>query len=514
MTTRRIFISSVQREFAEERRALRQFVERDALLGRFFSVFLFEDLPATDRRVERTFLDAVERSDIYVGLFGKDYGSPDRHGVSPTEKEFDRASSLGKPRLVFVKDVGESSRHPRMAALVAKAEATLVRRAFATNAELIAGLYAALVRYLVDLGLVRTGPFDAAPCATATLADIDPNHVRAFVEGARQGRGFPLTAASSVEEVLTHLHLLSDGQPTNAAVLLFGRSPQRWLLSSAVKCAHFHGTEVTKPIPSYQVYKGTAFELVDQAVDFVLSKLDLAVGTRARSTRAPVAYEIPMEAVREAIVNAVAHRDYASSGGAQVMLFRDRLEIWNPGTLPPSLSIEQLRRPHGSVPGNPLLAEALYLARYIERMGTGIRDMIARCRKADLPEPRFSIADGFTTTLWRGARRTADARPPAAGQVAGQVTGQVTGQVAGQVEAWIARVLATCVREPQSRQALQDSAGIRHRETFQRNYLDLLLARGLIERTIPGKPTSRLQRYRITRKGRAWLARHPGQDPA
>ena len=75
----------------------------------------------------------------------------------------------------------------------------------------------------------------------------------------------------------------------------------------------------------------------------------------------PVAYEIPREVVAEAIVNAVAHRDYTSNGSVQVMLFADRLEVWNPGGLPPSLTLEKLRHPHGSVPGNPQLAEPLYL---------------------------------------------------------------------------------------------------------------------------------------------------------
>src|SRR3990167_4271193 len=106
---------------------------------------------------------------------------------------------------------------------------------------------------------------------------------------------------------------------------------------------HIHGTVAAKPIPSYQVYKGTVFELVDLAVDFVLSKINLWVGTREASTQVPVAYEIPREVVAEAIVNAVAHRDYTSNGSVQVMLFADRLEVWNPGALPPSLTLEKLR---------------------------------------------------------------------------------------------------------------------------------------------------------------------------
>ena len=99
---------------------------------------------------------------------------------------------------------------------------------------------------------------------------------------------------------------------------------------------------------------------------------------------------MPPEVVREAIVNAVAHRDYTCNGSVQVMLFSDRLEVWNPGTLPPTLTLERLRQPHGSVPGNPLLAESLYLTKYIERMGTGVGDMIERCRNAGLMEPEFT----------------------------------------------------------------------------------------------------------------------------
>ena len=184
-------------------------------------------------------------------------------------------------------------------------------------------------------------------------------------------------------------------------MLLFGKAPQRFLISSEIKCAHFHGTRVGKPIPSYQVYQGTVFELVDQAVDFVLSKLALSVGTRAESTQVPIAYEIPKEVVIEAIVNAVVHRDYTSAGSVQVMLFADRLDIMNVGGLPPPLTVEKLRVPHESIPGNPLLAESMYLRGYIERMGTGTVDMIRRCAAAGLQEPEFAASGDFVTTIRR-----------------------------------------------------------------------------------------------------------------
>jgi predicted HTH transcriptional regulator len=106
-----------------------------------------------------------------------------------------------------------------------------------------------------------------------------------------------------------------------------------------------------------------------------MSKINFWVGTRENGPEVPVAYEIPREVVAEALVNAIAHRDYDSNGSVQVMLFCDRLEVWNPGELPPSLTVEKLRHPHGSIPKNPLLAEPLYLTKYIERMGTGTGDI-------------------------------------------------------------------------------------------------------------------------------------------
>ena len=289
----RLFVSSVQMEFADERAALRDYLRGDPLLRRFFEPFLFEDVPAADRRADEVYLDEVDACDLYIGLFGYDYGFEDAAGHSPTEREFDRATERGKHRLIFVKGADDTGRHPKMQTLIGRAGAQLVRRRFATTPELTTGVYAALVRYLVGRELIRSGPFDASPCFKATIADLDEERMLRFLREARRARGFPLTANASPAELLAHLNLLDDGRPTNAAVLLFAKQPQRFLISSEMKCAHFHGTEVAKPIPSYQVYKGTVFELVDQAVDFVMSKINLWVGTRKDGPQAPVEYEIP-----------------------------------------------------------------------------------------------------------------------------------------------------------------------------------------------------------------------------
>lgn len=493
----RIFISSVQKEFAEERQALKAYLLGDALLSRFFDVFLFEDLPASDRRADAVYLDEVRRCDVYLALLGNEYGAEDADGLSPAQREFDEATRMGKTRIVFVKGTDDAGRHPKMRDLITTAGAQLIRRRFTTVAELIPSVYASLVDYLAVKELLRVGPFDAAVCPDAGMDDLSADRIRRFVGVARRARGFPLPEDTAPVHVLQHLNLLNKGRPTHAAILLFGYTPQRFLISSEIKCAHFHGTEARKPIPSYQVYKGTAFDLVDQAVDFVLSKISLAVGTREHGTQAPVEYEMPPEVVREAIVNAVAHRDYTSNGSVQVMLFSDRLEVWNPGTLPPSLTLEKLRHPHGSVPGNPLLAEPLYLTKYIERMGTGTGDMIERCKNTGLAEPEFSLTDGFVTTIRR--------KPGRAFEVVGGKA-QPESRPESQPESLEIRVLRHLTASPLSKAELSARLGQKEISGQLNKVIRVLLGDQTIEYTLPDKPNSRLQKYRPTAKGKALLA--------
>lgn len=395
-------MSSVQKELQEERRATHDFIQGDPLCNRYFKVFLFEDLPATDRRADDVYLEEVDCCEIYVGLFGNEYGNEDAKGLSPTEREFDRATAKSKKRLIFVKGMDDKKRHPKMLKLIRKAGSQLIRRRFTGVPDLTAALYASLVDHLERTGLLRTVPFDADVCARASLQDIDEDKLQWFLHEAHRERNFALPEITPVTKALAHLNLLEKDLPNHAGILLFGRNPQRFIPSAEVKCLHFHGTEIRKPIPSYQLFKGNLFEQVDQAVDFVMSKIARGVGTRAKGPEAPVEYELPKEVVSEAIINAIAHRDYTSNAGIQVMLFADRLEVWNPGELPPTLTPERLREPHPSIPHNPLIAESLYLTHYIEKAGTGTLDMIERCREASLSEPEFEQRTGsFVITLWR-----------------------------------------------------------------------------------------------------------------
>jgi hypothetical protein len=134
----------------------------------------------------------------------------------------------------------------------------------------------------------------------------------------------------------------------------------------------------------------------------VLGKLDRPVGMRTHSTQAPGDFEVPRSVITEAVVNAVAHRDYRNTGFVQVIVYANRIEVWNPGEQPQGLTPEKLRHPHAPMPRNPLLAEPLYRVKFVEKAGTGTTDMIEDCRAAGLPEPTFEYQ-----SLFECSRRTA-----------------------------------------------------------------------------------------------------------
>ncbi|MCQ2380587.1 MAG: hypothetical protein MJ025_06685, partial [Victivallaceae bacterium] len=314
--------------------------------------------------------------------------------------------------------------------------------------------------------------------------------IQDFIESARRKRDFTLPAETSPEKLLAHLNLLDDdGRLKNAAILLFGKKPQKYFITSEVKCMQFFGNKIERPLPSYQIYKGDVFELIDKATDFVMGRLNNWVGVRDKGRTASVEthLEIPTEVIKEAIVNAVCHRDYRSNASVQVMLFRNRVEIWNPGTLPYGLTIAKLYENHKSIPANPLLAEPMYYKGYIEKAGTGTWDMVDRCRKYGLRDPQFLQDEDFKVVIYRPS-----------GDFNGQGPSQGPSQGLGR------NILDMC-REPKKITTLCETFGFSNRTKFRERYVVPLLRDGYIGMVIPEKPTSSKQMYRTTSKGVEFL---------
>ncbi|MDP2362978.1 MAG: DUF4062 domain-containing protein, partial [Ignavibacteria bacterium] len=126
MKKTKVFISSVQNEFSEERKMLFEYIYTDALLGKFFEPFIFENLPAKDVRSDVAYLVQVKQGDIYIGIFGKEYGSQNKKGFSPTEQEYDLACKENKTRLIFISN-STVDRNPKELKLIRKAENYVIR---------------------------------------------------------------------------------------------------------------------------------------------------------------------------------------------------------------------------------------------------------------------------------------------------------------------------------------------------------------------------------------------------
>ncbi|MDD5451999.1 MAG: helix-turn-helix domain-containing protein [Desulfovibrionales bacterium] len=233
----------------------------------------------------------------------------------------------------------------------------------------------------------------------ASLQDINVEKVRSFLGRARNERRLNAGADTPADQVLRQLNLIRDKKTTIAAILLFGKEPERLMPQSALRCARFKGDD-TVHFLDMKVIEGSVIDQVEEAMAFVRRNTSMAVKIEGKPERTEQ-WEYPLDAVREAITNAVCHRDYADSGNVQVRIFDHGLEVWNPGTLPAGLTVDDLRRNHESKPRNKLIARMFFLIRYIEQFGTGTGRMIEECRMAGIPEPEFESRGGSFRVVFR-----------------------------------------------------------------------------------------------------------------
>jgi predicted HTH transcriptional regulator len=404
----RIFVSGVQKELKAERRAVKDFIQKDVLLSEYFDVFLFEDAPAKSQSAEKAYINEVYNSNIYIGILGNQYGSVNKNKISPTEAEFRKAKAHHKDIFIYIKGENSNDKNrelpiQKLIQEIKNAKDGYSYRRFNGTSELTDLIYESLIAFLKEKGEITKTGFEQRICDGATVADIDEEKVKWFLRVARTKRNFSLDINSTIRNVFTHLKLLKDGKLTNAAVLLFGKEPRKFFDQAKIKCIQVPSTEVEKPFSSYHIYEGNLFEQVDKAVGFVLDIIKLPVIQQKHTVQVARPPEIPEFAIHEAIVNAVAHRDYNTTSSVQVMVFLDRVEIWNSGTLPANLTINDLKKPHASHPSNPLLAAIMYFADYIQQAGSGTLEMVKQCMAQGLPEPDFICKRNleFKTILYR-----------------------------------------------------------------------------------------------------------------
>lgn len=141
---------------------------------------------------------------------------------------------------------------------------------------------------------------------------------------------------------MLRLKLLKVGKPTNGAVLLFGKDPQWRFIQSEVKCIRFKGVDVTGEMIDLKTISGDLFSQLIEVEKFIFNNIALSAWIGEGKIQRQERWEYPPNAIREALANAISHRDYETASKVQIRIFDDRMEFWNPMRLPKGWTVETL----------------------------------------------------------------------------------------------------------------------------------------------------------------------------
>jgi len=357
---------------------------------------------------------------------------------------------------------------------------------------------------------------DALLVDRKTVADLDLELVRLYMTRAINSGRRSFSGNDDPVAILQKLELIrSEREVTRAAVFLFGKNPQSPFLQAVVHAGRIRGTT---EIMDDRFIRGSIIVQVEESLDFIKKHMNVKSVISGKSRRDDV-WDYPLTALREGLTSAICHRDYGDLADIQIKIYDQSLQIWSPGFLPFGMTVEELLRPnHSSKPRNRLIAQVFYDMGMIEQYGSGIERVVDACVEAGLPKPEFeNFSGGFQIVF----------TPQVTGEVAGEVGAQVTAQETAQVEAHeaqevqvtpqvtpqvtlqVKKVLSACKDGSSSLAELLRLSGLFDRKNFVDKYLRVMLTDGLIEMTIPGKPNSRLQKYRLTGKGRSLFEAGP-----
>lgn len=334
-------------------------------------------------------------------------------------------------------------------------------------------------QFFFEEGLIR---FDETTCEDFVYPqDLDPAAYQRFAQHAR----VPLTMEPSL--ALRNLRLLEQGRLTQAGAWLLSPDITRVHRAAHLSCALFMGVSKTR-ILDRKNFSADLYRNFESAMTWLLGHLNTAFqitgGVREEQP------EIPEAALRESLLNAIAHRDYRSPATIQIYLFQDRLEIVSPGGLPAGLALKDLGQ--RSVPRNPLLFGILYRMGLIEQIGSGVQRMRDLCQEAGLSSPQIEVDPNWFSVVFQ--------RPVPAFQETAKPASDYQSDYQSEP---IQQVLKLLQAGPQSSSELMASLGLKHRSSFLKNYLKPALAAQLIEMTQPENPRSRFQKYRLKQKKNA-----------
>ena len=231
-----------------------------------------------------------------------------------------------------------------------------------------------------------------------TFEDIDSESVKAFIKDAQKSGRMPDVSDLSIEELFEKLRLSDNGEIKRAAIILFGKDPNRFYPNVLVKMGRFGNDDAD--LKFQETEEGNIIQLLKSVPNqlnykFFTKPIDFEGMQRVEKGEYPVA------ALREMILNALVHRTYMGSM-IQLRVYDSKLTLWNEGNLPEGMELESLKRHHISRPRNPIIADICFKAGYIDSWGRGTLKIINSCKDAGLPEPTITALDGgILVTLFK-----------------------------------------------------------------------------------------------------------------
>jgi ATP-dependent DNA helicase RecG len=248
---------------------------------------------------------------------------------------------------------------------------------------------AALDKFLLS----RQGKkWDGVPVPYFGLDDLDPFAFRLFRDKAEKKKRIDAEFLQESDEMLVDkLHLKEGKYLKRAATLLFAKDPQKYVTGSSIKIGYFRSNS---DLAYQDVIEGNLFEQVDKTMELIFSKYLKALITYEGIQRVE-SFPISELAFREALINAVVHKDYGSQQTIQISVYDDKLLMWNAGDLPPHWTLDTLMQKHNSEPHNPAIAYPFFLAGYIESWGRGIEKIVDESQKFNGITPQFRWLNGL-----------------------------------------------------------------------------------------------------------------------
>jgi predicted HTH transcriptional regulator len=233
---------------------------------------------------------------------------------------------------------------------------------------------------------MRNTSFDALLCQKASLADLDAESIDIFISTARRAKRLPISEDFSPQDILRHLGLIVGNTPTNAAILLFGRKPELYFQSARLSCRSYRGSRRGGKVGPTTQFQGNLISLSSNAFDQLCS-------LERDPSKADFGLPDVQFAIFAGLLNALCHRDFAAGGAIDIRIFDDEIEIVNPGVCPIAADPQAFVEPHAADPPNRLIADAFQRIGNTSGMGMGLRNIERWCREADFLSPLLSVKD-------------------------------------------------------------------------------------------------------------------------